>query len=249
MIIQAVNTGLIFYIQEQDSTNHIDYMIGVYDLVYIPQGFYVPRQLKYYLFGYYSTKTNNSNDKYEINYYNYYYNNLLRQKLYFDYKKAKLVSFTDTIENTLSDGYHYTTSSPTGQLTGVTRFEGLDNKDIKLLCQPLHAELLNTIEVLIDTNKDLSLQNERVILSNEVLVNELSTIKEAITNIATTIKTIPAVVGSPLNAGLVTNLIVNPADTFENQANIYEEFMNNQDDERDKNIEKLIETTSDIKGK
>jgi hypothetical protein len=248
MLIQAINTGLIFHFQESDSSKHVDYMTQVYDLVYIPQGFYIPRQLQSFLFGYYSTKTNN-NDKYDVNNYHYYFNKLLKNKLYFNYKKAKLVDFTSVIEDVLQNGYYYTTFTKNGQLTGVVAFEGLDNKDIKLLCQPLHAELLNTIEVLIDTNKDLRLQNERVILSNEALVNEITSIKEAITNIATTIKTIPAVVGNPLNPALVTNLIVNPADTFENQANIYEDFMNNQDDDRDKNLIKLAETTSDIKGK
>ena len=251
MIIQAINKGLIFHFQNTDSNNHIDFMVKTYDLVYMPQGFYVPEVLKPLLFGYYSSKTNN-NEKYQVNFYNYLYNNMFRFKVYYNYKKATLVNIgsDNIIENCLDDGLYYTTYAPTGQLTGIKRFEGLNNDDIKLLAQPLHAELLNTIEVLLDTNDDLKLQNERIIENNKALVDEINTIKEAINNIATSIKTIPAAVGSPLNPALITNLIVNPTDTFENQANIYEDLIGNtQNQVRNKNIIKLMETTAEIKEK
>lgn len=251
MIIQAINKGLIFHFQNTDSENHIDYMIKIYDLVYIPQGFYVPSVLTSFLFGYYASKTNN-NEKYQVNFYNYLYNNMFRFRVYYNYKKATLVNIgsDNIIKDCLDDGLYYTTYSQTGQLTGIKRYDGLKNDDIKLLSQPLNAELLNTIEVLLDTNDDLKQQNERIIESNKALVDEINTIKEAINNIATSIKTIPAVVGSPLNPALITNLIVNPADTFENQANIYEDLIGNtQNENRDKNIVKLIETTAEIKEK
>lgn len=250
MIINSINGGVIFYIQDTDTKIHIDYMVNTYNLVYIPQGFYVPKQIAPLVFGYFSQKTNNENDKYDINFYNYYYSQMYRFKKHYDFKQAKLVDFAENSQNVLQAGIYYTKYNQDGILQGVFRFEGLKNDDIKLLSQPLHAELINTIEVLLDTNDDLKLQNERIIESNKALVDEINAIKEAINNIATSIKTIPAVVGSPINSALITNLIVNPADTFENQANIYEDLIGNtQNQNRDKNIVKLIETTAEIKEK
>lgn len=251
MIIHAINKGLVFYVQPSDSENHIDFMVRVYDLVYIKQGFYVPKPLEPFLFGHYSSKTNNG-DKYKMNFYHYYFNNMFRFKVYYNYKKAKLVDIgsDNIIENCLEDGIYYTTYSPTGQLTGVKSFEGLKKEDNQLLAQPLHPELLNTIEVSRDNEEDLKVLYEREVASNKALVKELNAIKQALNNIALTVQTIPAVAGSPLNPALVINLIVNPEETFENQANIYEDVIGEtQKENRDKNIEKLIETTADIMGK
>ena len=249
MKVLSVNGGVIFYTQNSDTKIHIDYMIRMYNLVYSSYGFFLPKSLTKLLFGYREVKGGDGS----INYYDYYFNNLHRFKLVFDVKKAKLVDFNEPNKSTLATGLYYTRYDNNGVLQNFEKYENIQEEPIKLLAQPTHAELLNTIEVLENEIKFAKLENTRIVEANTVLVNELNSVKESINNIASTIKTIPAVAGSPLNPALVTNLIVNPALTFENQANIYEDLVADSTDgnnyKRDKCVVKLLETSSDIKGK
>jgi hypothetical protein len=245
MIVRAINGGLIFYVTSTDTKAHIDYMVGTYDLIYSPDGCYIPKQLAIYYTGYRGIK---SGDK-TINYYDYCYNNMYRNKLHFDNKKARLVDFSAKSENVLTDGLYYTQYSEYGILQAFRRYE-LREEQLKLLNNPVHAELLNTIEVLKEEIDRIKHDFNGVVESNTILVNEINTMKEAINNIATSIKTIPAVVGSPINPALITNLIVNPADTFENQANIFKDItLEASNNDRSQDIVKLLETSIDIREK
>lgn len=250
MKLIAINGGVVFNFESSDPETQIVSIIDSYKLIYVMQGFYIPKPLMYFLFGYYGKKDDNNKI---INFYNYFFNNLYRFKLYYDIKEGKVVSFDDASANVLQDGIYIPVYNQRGIIQDYKKIDSYNNEILPLLNQPIHAELLNTIEVLNDEIDFIKEENSTIIQANTKLVNEIKAIKEAINNIATDIKTKPAVNGSPINPALVINLITNKEEEFENQANIYEKLVNDAEEgnnkKRSDNAIKLLTTSNDIKVK
>lgn len=228
MLINAMNGGVTLIIQGTDTKLHVDYMINTFNLVYFAQGFYVPKPIKDYCFGYSLIKDTQGND---VNIYNYLFDRLPIANKYFSFKENKLVDYSSKMQGYLADGMYYTQFNDVGILQSIQSVDGLTDPVINLN-QALHAELLNNLECSLDEVDFSKSEVNTIVEANKKLVDEINAIKQAINNIALTIKTIPAVVGSPLNPALITDLIINPADTFENQANIFEDLVATPNNEK-----------------
>jgi hypothetical protein len=225
MRLLIVNGSPIFY---PDSDKEVVYISKRYNAIYMPDiSGYVPKDIINYLFG-----------MQDDGIYSYYFDYLvLKLNLKYNLDTGELTS-----KFYMNDGYYK---------VGSNAFGGLDMRDItplsliespkKLLNQPLHKELIDSNDTIpiLASNIDTLFKLFKDFLT-KYQDDKIKT-DTAISTIVTTIKTIPSVVGSPLNPSIVANPI-NTTDNIVNNINSkVDEFSEYSND-----LEKFINDIKEI---
>lgn len=190
MQLLAVNGGVLFIPKNEKEIYTLESIYKAKPSVY---GYWIPESINQYFMGYVDEDN-----------YSFYFDKFQDKngiKLYYNLG-LKAVTSRPTL---LEDGLYNVPVSDAGFPSFGLMVMQSHRDFAEVFNKPLHIELITALKDVIKLKTEFEALHKSVLQVVEAINNDNNSIRDAILQIAISIQTIPAVVGSPINAGLIVN--------------------------------------------